>query len=51
MLREEDISINLKCQDFESVDFLVNAEETEAVLLMESKKQGQKTYFLKINTE
>ena len=38
MLREEDISINLKCQDFESVDFLVNAEETEAVLLMESRK-------------
>ena len=38
MLREEDISVTLKCQDFESVDYIVNPEGTEAVVLFESRK-------------
>ena len=36
MLREKDITIRLKCQQYETVDYILNPEETEAELFFSS---------------
>ena len=44
MLREEDIAIDLKCQQYICKSYMRNLEGTESVLLFESKQKTEDVF-------